>query len=376
MHATFPLGRPAGIRVGAHWSVLLIMALLADLLAQSVLPPAAPGLTAVEYWATGVTGAVVFFASLLAHELSHALVARHHGLAVDRITLWVLGGSTEMPGEPPTPRTAFAVAVAGPLASLAAAAGFLGAAVLLSSALPAVVVVTLTWLGWTNGLLAVFNLLPGAPLDGGRILQAAAWKLTGDKRRAQAISARSGKVLGLLVALAGAVEVLGFGSFSGIWLLAIGWFLGVTAQSELTAGPVRDLLTRIPVGAVMTTHPVTAPGWFTVQGFIDQAASGRFRTYPVVSFDGHPVGVISLAALARVPEQARTSTRLEDICRKPPAVTSGTPLSTVLGRVGRPGQDLLLVVDDGVLAGIVSPGDVARALELAMLGSQVHRPAG
>ncbi len=277
------------------------------------------------------------------------------------------------------PRTAFAVAVAGPLASIAGrGGGFLGrGAVLLSGALPAVVVATLSWLGWTNGLLAVFNLLPGAPLDGGRILQAAAWKLTGDRRQAQAISARSGKVLGLLLAArrCGGNAVASAIS-PGCGCSAVGWFLGVTAQAELTAGPVRDMLARIQVGEVMTPHPVTAPGWFTVQGFIDQAASGRFRTYPVVSFDGYPIGVVSLAALARVPDQARTSTRVEDVCGKPPAVSSGTPLSAVLGQVGHPGRDLLLVVDDGVLTGIVSPGDVARALELAALGTQVHRPAG
>ncbi|HKN54470.1 MAG TPA: site-2 protease family protein [Amycolatopsis sp.] len=379
MHATFPLGRPAGIRVGAHWSVLVIMALLADILAASVLPAAVPGLSPYVYWATGAVGAVVFLGSLLVHELSHALVARHRGLAVERITLWLLGGSTEMPDEFPNPRTAFAVAIAGPLASLLAAAGFVGAAFLLSGVLPAVVVVTLTWLGWTNGLLAVFNLLPGAPLDGGRVLQAIAWKLTGDKRKAQVISARSGQVLGLLAALGGFAQLLAYGNLSGLWLVMIGWFLAFTARAELVAGPVRDVLGQLLVGDIMTTQPVTAPGWFTVQGFIDQVANLRFRTYPVVTFDGRPVGVISLAALARVPEAARPTTRIEDICAKPPlcpVAESGTALPKVLGRIGaRPGQDLLLVVDDGVLTGVVSPGDVARALELAVLGARIHRPA-
>ena len=188
MRATFSLGRPAGIRVGAHWSVLLTMALLAWLLAESLLPAAVPGLSAVVYWASGTAGSVVFLASLLVHELSHALVARHRGLAVDRVTLWLLGGSTELTDDPPTPRTAFAVAIAGPVASLLAGAGFLGGSLPLSG----VVGVTLAWLGWTNVILAVFNLLPGAPLDGGRVLQALVWRLTGDKRRAQAASARSG----------------------------------------------------------------------------------------------------------------------------------------------------------------------------------------
>ncbi|MEU4524684.1 site-2 protease family protein [Amycolatopsis sp. NPDC024027] len=379
MHATFPLGRPAGIRVGAHWSVLLIMALLAELLAQSLLPEAVPGQPALVYWATGITGAVVFLASLLVHELSHALVARHRGLTVDRITLWLLGGSTEMPDDPPTPRAAFSVALAGPLASLLAGAGFLGLSRLLPGAVPAVVVVTVAWLGWTNLVLAVFNLLPGTPLDGGRILQAVVWELTGDKRRAQAAAARSGRVLGLALSAAGLAQLLWFGSFAGLWLVGIGCFLGFSARAELTAGPAREVLGRIAVREIMTPDPVTAPGWFTVQGFVEQAASGRFRTYPVVAFDGRPIGVVSLSALARVPDAARTSTRVENICARPPVclvAAPDVPLTTVLGRTGnRPGHDLALVVEDGVLVGVVSPGDIARTLELAVLGAEAHRPA-
>ncbi|MGW5718611.1 site-2 protease family protein [Amycolatopsis sp. NPDC003865] len=374
MNATFPLGRPAGIRVGAHWSVLVIMALPAQVLAQSVLPAAVPGLSPAVYWTAGVAGSVVFLTSLLAHELSHALVARRRGLAVDRVTLWLLGGSTEMTEEPATPRSALAVAIAGPAASLLAGAGFLGVALVL----PGIAGVTASWLGWTNLVLARFNLLPGAPLDGGRVLQAIVWKRTGDRRRARAAAARSGGVLGLLLALAGLVELLWFGNLAGIWPAGIGWFLGFSARAELAAGPAREVLGRIRLGEIMTTAPRTAPGWFTVQGFIDQAASARFRTYPVVAFDGHPVGVLSLAQLARVPEQARASTRVEDVCARPPAclvAAPETPLTAVLGRIGgRPGQDLVLVVSDGALAGIVSPGDVARTLELAVLGAKAHHP--
>ncbi|MBE1493915.1 Zn-dependent protease [Amycolatopsis lexingtonensis] len=374
MRATIPLGRPAGIRVGAHWSVFLTMALLAELLAQSLLPGAVPGRPPAVYWATGVAGSVVFLASLLAHELGHAIAARSRGLAVDRVTLWLFGGSTEMSEDPPTPRTAFAVAVAGPVTSLLAGAGFLGASLLASG----VVGVTVNWLGWTNLVLAVFNLLPGAPLDGGRVLQAIVWKRTGDKRRAQVAAARSGHVLGLVLAFAGLVQLMWFGNLTGLWLAGIGWFLGVSARAELTAGPARDVLARVHVGEIMTPNPVTAPGWFTVRAFIDQAASGRFRTYPVVAFDGRPLGVVSLAMLARVPDDARPSTRVEDVCLRPPAclqVAPETPVTAVLGRIGaRPGQDLALVVSDGVLVGVVGPGDIARTAELAVLGAEARRP--
>ncbi|WP_086847566.1 site-2 protease family protein [Amycolatopsis kentuckyensis] len=230
MNATFPLGRPAGIRVGAHWSVLLIMAPLAGLLAQSLLPAALPGLSPAVYWATGTTGAVVLLASLLVHELSHALAARDHGLVVDGITLWLLGGSTEPAEEPATPRTAMAVAIAGPVASLTAGAGFLVAGLLSSG----IVAPTLTWLGWTNLALASFALLPGAPPAGGRVLQAIVWQLTGDRRRARAATARSGAVLGVVLASAGLLQSLWSGTFTGLWLAGFGWFLALCARAEQT----------------------------------------------------------------------------------------------------------------------------------------------
>ncbi|MEU5266767.1 site-2 protease family protein [Amycolatopsis sp. NPDC021455] len=232
MAATFPLGRPAGIRVGAHWSVLPILALLAGFLARSPLPEAVPGRSPVVYWATGATGSVVLLASLLVHELGHALAARDRGHVVDGITLWLLGGRTEPDGGPPTPRSAIAVAIAGPVASLAAGAGFLGAG-LLSSGL---VAPTLTWLGWTNLALASFTLLPGAPLDGGRVLQAVVWKVTGDRRRAQAVAAHSGTVLGVVLASTGLLWLLWSGGFAGLGLVGLGWFLALYARAELAAG--------------------------------------------------------------------------------------------------------------------------------------------
>ncbi|MGW7534963.1 site-2 protease family protein [Amycolatopsis sp. NPDC054798] len=378
--ATFPLGRVAGIRVGAHWSVLIVMGLLADLLATAVLPLGARGSPAAVNWAVAIASALVFLASLLAHELCHALVARHYRLRAERITLWLFGGAAELPEEPPTPRAALLIAAAGPAASAVVGGGFLGAAALASSVLPAVVTVALTWLGWANGVLAVFNLLPGTPLDGGRILEAVAWRLTGNRTRARRIAAAGGQVLASAVAAFGAWEILALGNLGGLWMIAISWFLAVAARTEMSAAPLRELLSRLRLRDVMSTEPVTAPGWYTVQGFLDQAADTRFRTFPVVSFTGAPVGVVSLSALARVPETERTAARLEDICAKPPAcLIAGpdTPLSEVLsGARLRPGQDLLLVVDQGVLVGVAAPGDLARALELAGLGVRSGHDAG
>ncbi|QRP42911.1 site-2 protease family protein [Amycolatopsis sp. FDAARGOS 1241] len=378
-HATFPLGRIVGIRIGAHWSVLIIAVLLAYLLATSVLPAGAPGTPPPLCWAVATVCAVLFLASLLAHELCHAFTARRCGLKAERITLWLLGGAAELPEEPRTPRAALLVAAAGPAASVAVAGGFLGAAVLATGALPPVVVVALTWLGWTNAVLAAFNLLPGTPLDGGRIAEAVAWKVTGDRARARRIAGRGGQLLAAALVGTGVWIFLTTGSFEGLWLVAIGWFLTFAVRNELVAAPLREAVSRIRLADVMRPSPVTAPGWYTVQGFLDLAAELPVRTFPVMSFDGRPVGVVSLGRLARVPETARTSTRLESVCTKPPACFAGppeTPVTEVLGRTAlRPGQDLVLVVDHGALAGVVAPADLARALELAELGVLVRRRA-
>jgi Zn-dependent protease/CBS domain-containing protein len=378
--ATFPLGRLAGIKIGAHWSVAGIILLLADLLARTVLPSNSPGLPVLVYWTAGIATASLLLATLLAHELTHALVARHYGIEVKDITLWLLGGATTMAKDPANPRAECAISAAGPAASLAIGGGCVGIAALLSGIVPTVVVVALVWLGWMNGVLAVFNLLPAAPLDGGRVLHAIVWKATGNRQRARSVASRSGQVLGFALGLFGLTELLLFGRFDGLWLVAVGWFLSVAAQSELAGGTTRDLLARLRIGEVMSPDPVTAPGWFTVQGFIDNvAAASRFRTFPVVTFDGSTIGVVSLGGLAAVPDNARTTTKIADVCVKPPAclvVPPEVPLTAVIGNATlRPGRDLVLVVEDGVLRGVVGASDITRTVELAALDHRSPRPA-
>ena len=168
-----PLGHYGGVRVDAHWSVLVIVALLTELLAASVLPDAAPHHSRAAYIGIAAAGAVVFLAGLLAHELAHALVARHYGMPVQRITLWMLGGMTELGGEPPSPRADALVAAAGPATSLVLGGGFAGLAWLAGGGLLGS---ALAWLAVVNVFLGVFNLLPGAPLDGGRLLRALLWR--------------------------------------------------------------------------------------------------------------------------------------------------------------------------------------------------------
>jgi Zn-dependent protease len=209
MKQTVPLGRVAGIRVGMHWSVLVMVILFGWLLGAEELPAMTPHQPTAAYWAAAVPCAAAFMAALLAHELAHSLVARRSGVPVTSITLWALGGVSELGREPPTARADLRIAAAGPAASLGAGlvCGGLAAAVRGGGG-PGLAVAALAWLAAMNVLLAAFNLLPGTPLDGGRILRAYLWRRHGDRLRAAQSAAAAGRVLGAAFIAIGIGEVL------------------------------------------------------------------------------------------------------------------------------------------------------------------------
>lgn len=200
MLASIRMGTILGIPLSVNWSVLLVGWLIAFSLAGQVLPAQVPDLSAGLYWAAGGVVALLFFGSLLAHELSHAVVARREGLSVSGITLWLLGGVARLEGHPPSPGAEARIAGAGPLASLGLALGFgvvaLGIALVPASDLTALAFASAAWLSFVNLILAVFNLLPGAPLDGGRIARAVLWRLGRDKLRATRLATGLGQLLG------------------------------------------------------------------------------------------------------------------------------------------------------------------------------------
>ncbi|MQA07239.1 MAG: peptidase [Pseudonocardiaceae bacterium] len=371
---TVPLGRFAGIPVGAHWSVLVVIGLISYLLASVVLPVNASGIPATWYWLTGVLIAMCFVASLLAHELAHAATARRYGVGVKRITLWMLGGTAELEAEPPSPKADLVIASTGPAISLAIGGACWGGAIVAANWLPPLVAIGLLWLGVTNVVLAAFNMLPGAPLDGGRVLRAAVWKRTGDRRRARTVAVRAGQLLGIALALTGVAEALLLGRLAGLWLVLIGWFLLAAAGAERAGGIVRDQLGDIRIGAVMSPAPVSAPGWLTVQAFLDRiAVPARRRVFPVLSFGGSPVGTVSLMDLAKLSPQERMNTRISAVCRPAKAVAHSDDLliDVLPSALPRNGQDLLLITDGGILVGVISAEDLTRTVELAALG---HRP--
>nr|WP_240940801.1 site-2 protease family protein [Planosporangium flavigriseum] len=344
------------------------MALLVQGLATAVLPTSAPGRPNWVYWATAVGAAVLFLLSLLAHELAHALVARYYGIRVQRVTLWLLGGVAELTDEAPHARADLFVAGAGPLTSVVAAAAF-GGGVVAAAVLgaPAVLTAALVWLALINAILAVFNLLPGAPLDGGRVLRAILWRIRGDREQANLVATRAGHVIGLLLILAGMAEVLSTGQLRGLWLGIVGWFLMSAATAEQANARYRALLGKLPVRDVMNPYPLSGNPDQSVDDFTRTVASrAHHRAFPLRDWYGRPAGMVRLADVARVPIEARPSTRLGEVATRPdlvPVVAAARPAAEIAPVVAR--SDLVLVVEDDLLVGVVSQADIARAAELA-----------
>ena len=358
-----PLGRWAGVSVSAHWSVLATLVLFADLLATSALPSALHGQSSTAYWVIGVVTAVAFLATLLAHELAHAVVARHYRLQVKRVTLWMLGGITELEGEPPSPRADAAIAVAGPAASVAIGAVCLGLAWWVGSG--DLFGTALGWLGAMSLLLGAFNLLPGAPLDGGRVLRALLWWHSHDRARAADRAARVGKGLGILLIALGLLEFLG-GAVTGLWLAFIGWFIVTSANGERYAARIGSLR-GLSAGDVMAAAPVVAHGWWTVEQFFSSVETSEFVQpgLPVVDFGGQVTGAVTLSELKRAPDK---DSRIRDLggTRRPPLlVRPDDPVEIVVMRL-RLHDGLAVVVDEARHPiGLISQTELERASRLA-----------
>ncbi|MEV6592949.1 site-2 protease family protein [Streptomyces acidicola] len=370
MRATFVLGRIAGVRVGVHWSVLFIFGIIAFGLSQGRLPHAYPGRAWAVYWAAGLCTAVVFFASLLAHELAHAVVARRNGVEVDDIVLWLLGGAARLRTEASSPGAELRIAGVGPLVSLLLGGFFaLGAWLLTLVSASGIVVEMVAWLAAINVLLAVFNAVPAAPLDGGRLLRAFLWWRTGDRLRATANATMAGRVFGWLLVVVGLVLFLRTGTFGGFWLALIGWFLIAAATTEGRQAQLRGMLAGVPVRDVMTPEPLTVPADTTIADFLT-GVRYRYRhsAFPVTD-DGAPVGLVTLDSARRVSQTEAQALPVRAVMvplSKVIVVGPESPVADLMPRMEPGAEHRVLVVDRGMLVGIVSPSDVSRMVTWLM----------
>jgi Zn-dependent protease len=378
----FALFRLAGIQVRADPSWLLIFLLIWWSIAAGYLPRTQPEAGAGARWLAGGAAALLFFASLLLHELSHSLVARRAGHEVRAITLFLFGGAAEMSSEPEDPGTELRIAIAGPLASFALALLFRLLGALLPASAPDLLLAVVGYLAWINLALGVFNLLPGFPLDGGRILRAWVWHRTGSLREASRVATRAGKGLGLGLAFLGGIQIFTGALVGGIWLVLIGLFARGLAESSYQSLLLREQLEEVSVADVMVREPVTVAADLTLDRLVDDYILGHgFRGFPVVEA-GRTLGLISVDRVRSVPAPQRAAQRVRDHLEpldERLRVTPETPLLEALRTMASLGAQRLLVMRPGSdqLAGLLTKSGLVRFIELRQtLAAAPERPAG
>ena len=378
MEPGYEIGRVAGVRVSVHWSLVVIWWLLTWSLATVLLPESVGDRSPILYWLTGGLTALGLLGCLLAHELSHAVVARRHGVETDAITLWVLGGVAQMRENASSPRAELVIAGIGPVTSLALAAASWSMALVFEALGPSLVAAAFGWLSVVNLVLAVFNLLPGLPLDGGRVLHAVLWRRSGDRLRSTQTTATVGRALGYGLIALGVLEFTA-GYWNGLWLLFVGWFLVSAATAEANTDRLRANLGDLRVAEVMTPDPDVAADWMSVQDLLDgHVLRMRHSTFPVHDRNGRLSGLVTLDRIKTVPPSERTETAVTAIAipiSEVPVATPDERFVDLLPRLAASSGRRALVLrsdapDEQRLVGIITPTDVTRAVEVTSMVNQ------
>jgi Zn-dependent protease/CBS domain-containing protein len=360
----FRLGRIIGfdIRIDFSWFIILFLVLWS--FTVGVFPAQVPGLSGQTYLAMGISGALLFFASLLLHELSHSVVARAKGIEVESITLFLFGGVAQTRSEARTPGDEFQIAIVGPIMSVALGVLF-GALAWLGTGLdwhPGVRAVAL-YLALLNTILAVFNLLPGFPLDGGRVLRSIVWRITGDLTRATQVASTGGQWLGYALVGIGIWQAFGGNVMGGLWLVLIGWFLRNAAVSGYRQHIMHEALVDATARQTMTPVPETVPPDITLEDLTERYfMRRRFVAFPVTR-DEQPLGIITLNQVKDVP-RTDWPLRLARDTMTPAAesivVDPDDSLLHVLEKLRASPVRRVLVVRSGRLEGIITANDIAQ----------------
>lgn len=369
-HRGIPLFTVLGIRIVAHYSWFIIAALIVWALTVGWFPTVLPHRSLLQYVLLGVITAFFFFASVLVHELMHSVVAVMHGIPVRRITLFLFGGVAEIVREPSDPGTELKIALAGPITSAVIAAACWGG-VLAMGAEPARpgLQLALLYLAIANTFLLGFNLLPGLPLDGGRVLRALVWRATGNLRRATYIASAAGKAIaGVMVVVGLLAALVGNDIRLGLWLVFIALFLRQAAEASYRQVMIKEALGGVSISSIMTTDVVTVPPDITLSELIDTyLLRYHFTSYPVVS-GGRPVGLITIRQVKHVPRTEWGTALVRDAMLPITPLTSLSPdddIPTTMARMESSGQGRLPVIDAaGALVGIVSRRDVMSYLQI------------
>ncbi len=320
MQSNIRLFRIWGIPIGLSFSWFVIFGLVTWSLATGFFPTALPELSGAGYAVLGLVTSLLFFGSVLAHELGHAYVAQRHGIPVRSITLHLLGGLAQIGREPATAGAEFRIAIAGPLVSLVLA-GLFAVLSVADQAVPVLGPLT-SWLARINLLLVLFNLIPGFPLDGGRVLRAIVWKLTANAHRATRIAAVIGQVVAFSFIGVGVVSLFGGAASNGLWLIFIGWFLQSAASGSYAQARLEQELEGVTAGQVMQRERVEIPAATTVEQLAGPLGAGQEQRLYFVGDEDDIEGMVTAADIARVPRSLWPFTRVEQIM---------TPIQRLLG---------------------------------------------
>jgi Zn-dependent protease len=378
MRSNIKLGKIHGIEIGLHYSWFIIAALIVFSLGEHFRQVNANwGMGLI--WTAAVVTAALFFFTLLLHELAHSLVAQSRGLKVNEITLFALGGVSQVQDDATDAKTEFWVAIAGPIASLIIGFGCLAIAPHLGwqgSTKPHTAVSgVLFWLGYINVGLAVFNLIPGFPLDGGRVFRAIVWAITKNADRATRIAARVGQVVAFLFILDGIWQFSHGAGFGGLWIAFIGWFLMDAAKASYAEAGITASLRDMRVSEVMTHDCVTVNRGMSLQEFVDTyLLRGGERCFAVED-QGHFVGLITPRDVGRIPRDRWDSTTVRDAMRpleELHIITPDTPVLDALKLVASNDVNQLPVIANGALQGVVSRSQLVQLLQVR---SELQLPA-
>jgi Zn-dependent protease/CBS domain-containing protein len=350
MGRDIPMGRIFGVKVGMNVTVLFVAALYAWLLADNRFPHQVPGLSTTAYWVAGVAGALVFFLSLLVHEIGHALVAKDEGIGVRGISLWLLGGVARLESSPSTPRAEFRIAVVGPLASAACGALLLSIAyVLPDRGYWALAGEACSWFGIINLLLAAFNILPAAPLDGGTVLSSILWWRTGSRSTGMQWAARSGILVGAAIAYAGIRGMRGANGDIDIWFVMVGGFIAVNAWQQLRVAPLYQLLDGTTVAQAMYPAPPTGLESMSVADLLRSLPRDtHHQAYPILGSHGRVIGLLTASAIRAVPSDQWERLRVVDLAYpldRVSVVRTDEPLMEAVQKVDGGDVRVGLVVD-------------------------------
>ena len=359
MPGSVRVARLFGIDINIHFSWLLIFFLVVLNLADSF-PQQFPQWSNQKGLVVASITAFLFFGSVLAHELAHSLVARRFQMSVSSITLFLLGGVANLRKEPPSAKAEFFMAIAGPATSVVIGVVGSGVAYLIDprAALPnaEAIQAVAAYLGPVNLLLAAFNLIPGFPLDGGRVLRSAIWAITGDRNRATTIAARGGQLVALAFGAFVVYEVLVLHEATGLWLGLIAYFLWNAASATLQQERITSVVGGAKVGPLMMTDfKSTPPGVMVGQVIRDFVLPMNLRAIPVVSSDRF-IGLVTIGDLRKVDQDRWAETPVEHVMTPAsdlPTVSPDDPLGTALERFGTTELPLLPVLKDGHLVGVL-----------------------